>query len=418
MLQLLRLNKILKLKLGTAGLAKESTMSSKIGVDRIGLRTNLKKNLCLRGNEYGLKSRLYLGLSYFCFLFFLSFSCALYAATPIKKTVSFTEYLNQEKVHLISVIHDAKQTITLKNEKEYNAKIKQVSAILSMSRVKIESLESYLDHQDKEQNILNQRLKHLQQLPIAKADTTIPERVARVEYLLEANTKTTQLVTENLELAKEFRATLIDEIRHLESWHANFELEQKLEQIKTLKKELLKQLSTIYESNIHNPLDKHAKISPLSEADYEAKLLINNQSIAAIQNHINALNIQKTVVNADIIYLKNPDTKNLQLITDIYKESINHYSKIEKSLQHIENFLNQEAKLVAAPSLKKSINLLEASLSKQLKEANLQKKLLIKNLIEYQVHLKKLISSRQTLADYNINSWPIILNKIAAIPSL
>lgn len=28
------------------------------------------------------------------------------------------------------------------------------------------------------------------------------------------------------------------------------------------------------------------------------------------------------------------------------------------------------------------------------------------------------MSSRQTLADYNINSWPIILNKIAAIPGL
>ena len=46
--------------------------------------------------------------------------------------------------------------------------MKQISSILKMTSAKIGSLEGFLDQQNKQQNNLNQRLKHLQQLPISK----------------------------------------------------------------------------------------------------------------------------------------------------------------------------------------------------------------------------------------------------------
>ncbi|STY29330.1 mechanosensitive ion channel MscS [Legionella wadsworthii] len=341
------------------------------------------------------------------------------AAGSEKKQVTYIEYLTQEKIHLTSAIQESKQAIQLTSEIEFNAKMKQVSTILSMVGVKIESLDSFLDHQYKEQYNLNQRLKQLQQMPISKENTTIPERVQKVEHLLDINKQTTQLILDNLKLAKEFQISLNEEVKNLESWHSLFVLEQKLVQIKSLKDQLNKKLSILYENVIKQPQDKRVKSSlRLTTADYEAMLLINNQNIAAIQNHLNALNIQKTVVRADIVYLKNPDTKNLQLITEIYKDALNQYSKVEKSIQQIGNFLNNETKLVVEPSLKKSISALQLTLMQQLKEANIQKQLLIKNLSDYQAQLKKLMSSRQTLADYSLNSWPIIIKKIVAIPGL
>ncbi len=389
----------------------------------MGTRANLEENLCtLRGNFFLRKvnssmiSRISLG-----FLFCLLFSASFATPAPMKKQATFSEYLTQEKIHLITAIQDAKQTIQLKSEKEFSAKMKLVSAIHSMTQVKIESLESFLEHQNKEQNYLNQRLKQLQQMPLDKENTTIPERVERVENLININKQTTQLITENLKLAKEYQSALDDEIKHLESWHSNFVLEQKLVRIKSLKEQLNKRLSTLYDTNVNvnNQPDKRSKTSPkLLAADYEAMLLINNQNIAAIQNQLNALNIQKTVVKGDMVYLKNPDTKNLQLITEIYKDALNQYAKIEKSIQHIQNFLNKETRLVVAPTLKKSISTLQNTLAQQVNEANIQKQLLLKSLSDYQAQLKTLISSRQTLADYSFSSWPIILKKIVAIPGL
>ncbi|KTD63140.1 mechanosensitive ion channel MscS [Legionella santicrucis] len=358
------------------------------------------------------------------FLLFLFLGCSLYAATTsvpaknaAKNPTTFIEYLTQEKAHLITSIQETTQPITLKNEKEYTAKMKQVSSILTMINVKIKSLEGFLEHENKEQNYLNQRLKLLQQLPIIKEDTTVPERVARVENLLLINKQTIQLTTDNLKLANDYQSALTDEIKNLEFWHSNFVLEQKLVQIKILKEKLNRQLLELYE-NINNQPDKRSKQAPLSSSDYEAKLLINNQNIAVVQNRINALNIQRTLVKGDMIYLKNPDTKNLQLITDIYKDALNQYSKIEKSLQQINTFLENEIKLVTAPNLKQSINSLQKTLTQEINESKNQKQLLFKSLTDYQAQLKKLMSSRQTLADYNINSWPFILNKIAGIPGL
>ena len=59
---------------------------------------------------------------------------------------------------------------------------------------------------------------------------------------------------------------------------------------------------------------------------------------------------------------------------------------------------------------------MQADLKNQLDETTTQKNILIKKLGDYQTQLKKLISSRQTLAEYNLDNLPLILNKIVNIP--
>ncbi|MGC1182610.1 MAG: mechanosensitive ion channel protein MscS, partial [Legionella sp.] len=286
-------------------------------------------------------SRWYLFFIFFLLVFCWSFASAESLSKPptvpvsIKKTANFNEYLVQEKTHLITSINEIKLQLVPKDEKEYHFKTEQVTSILKMIQVKIESLEGFRDQQKFEQNDLNQRLKHLQQLPIAKAGLTIQERVATVEALRTANKQNTQLILDSIALAKEFKIALDEEAQRLQSWYENFVLEQKLLKIKFMKEKLNQDLSKLYQNNIPRTISKQKKVVNIitSNADYEANLLINNQNIAAIQYHLSGLNVQKMVIKADIIYLKNPDTKNLQLVTEIYKDALSQYQKIEKSMQ-------------------------------------------------------------------------------------
>lgn len=337
----------------------------------------------------------------------------------VKQTsATLVEYLAQEKTHLTISINDAKQRTQPKDEQQYNAKMHQVSALLAMTEAKIKSLEGFLENQNKQQVYLNQRLKHLQQLPLANGEVSVQERVGKVETLLTVNKKTMELINENLDLAKQFQGLLTDEVKELKLWKSNFELEQRLKQIKSIKESLNLELGQLYQNNINKPSIKQPGVTNEDQLDHEARLFINNQHIAIIHQYLDALTVQKKVVKANILLLHNSDSKTLQSVTDTYRESINQFSNIELSLRQILVSLKNETNLLVKPDFKKSINDLQLRINEQLEEAKVQKGILIKNLEDYQNQLKKLISSRQTLAEYNINTWPIIIKKLIDIPNL
>ncbi|MCL9684304.1 mechanosensitive ion channel domain-containing protein [Legionella maioricensis] len=361
----------------------------------------------------------------FFFLLFFLFSTHVSAVSKPVKAVpnkeskaTLIEYLAQEKTHLTIAINNAEQNTLPQNEKEFNAKMQHISSMLTMTSAKIQSLEGFLDNQNKQQINLKQRLKYLQQLPLASAEVSIQERVAKVETLLTVNKKTIELINENLVLAREFEVSLKDQIKGLQLWKQKYELEQKLIQIKSQKTKLNHDLSQLYQSNINNHDKKRPDNSSNAQIGNEVDLLINNQHIALIHQNINALHLQKMIIKAKILLLKNIDTKTLQAVSDTYKEGIKQYSNIEKSLQQMLVSLNNEANLSVNPALKKSLVSLQKALNIQLADVSLQKKIALKELDEVQNQLKKLISSRQSLAEYNLDSLPIILNKLIDIPNL
>lgn len=340
-------------------------------------------------------------------------------AAPTKENkATLVEYLAQEKTHLTIAINNANQNSLPNDEKEFNLKMQQISSMLTMTSAKIQSLEGFLDNQRKQQFSLNQRLKYLQQLPLASAEVTIQERVGKVETLLTVNKKTTELIIENLQLAREYEVTLKDEIKKIQFWKENYSLKQQIIHIKANKVKLNQELSQLYQRNISEQNKKHSNTGVNSQIVNEANSLINNQQISLIHQHLNALNIQKMVIQANILLIKNFDTKTLQMVTETYKDSINQYANIEKSLQQMSLSLNDEAKLLADSGLNKSASSLHNALKIQIDDANVQKQLLLKKLDEYQTKLKKLVSSRQSLAEYNTDTLPIILNKLVEIPSL
>lgn len=331
---------------------------------------------------------------------------------------TLVEYLAQEKTHLTIAINNTDRNTLPKDEGQYNQKMQQISSMLTMTKAKIQSLEGFLDNQNKQQVALNQRLKYLQQLPLASAEISIQERVAKVETLLTVNNKTIELINENLELAHEFEVALQNEINSLQLWKKNYELEQQLIGIKSGKSKLNQELSLLYQNNINNHDKKHHESSSHSPISEEADLLVNNQHITLIHQNINVHNLQKAVIKANILLLKNSDTKTLQNVIDIYKESIKQYTNIEKSLQQMQISLDNESKILMDSSQKKSIFTLEKSLSTLINDVKLQKQDVIHQLVDAQNQLKRLISSRQSLSEYNMDSLPIILNKLVEIPNL
>ncbi len=340
-------------------------------------------------------------------------------AVPAKESkATLIEYLAQEKTRLTIAINNADRNTLPKNEAEFNTKMQHITSMLTMTSAKIQSLEGFLDNQNKQEINLNQRLKYLQQLPLASAEVSIQERVAKVETLLMVNKKTIELINENLGLARDLEISLKDELKELKLWKQKYELEQRLILIKSNKAKLNQGLSQLYQSNITNSDKKHLDGSGKAQIGDEINLLINNQHIALIHQNIDALNLQKKIIKAKILLLKNPDTKTLQIVSDAYRECIKQYSNIEKSLQQMLVSLNNEASLSVDSSLKKSLGSLKKALNIQVEDASLQKKMAWKDLDEVQNQLKKLISSRQSLAEYNLDSLPVILHKLVEIPNL
>lgn len=359
---------------------------------------------------------------FFVFFFLLFSSCSTIAnATASKEKeskASLIEYLAQEKTHLTIAINNAAQNVQPTNEAQYNSKTQQISSMLTMAQAKIQSLEGFLDNQNKQQVTLNQRLKYLQQLPLASAEISIQERVAKVETLITVNKKTIELINENLVLARELVISLNDEIKELQLWKKNYELEQQLGQIKSTKAKLNQQLNQFYQTNINNNDKKRREDNSNFQINNEARLLINNQYISLIHQSINALNLQKMVIKSKILLLKNTDSKTLQLALDTYKECLKQYVGIEKSLQQMTNSINNESKLIVDANLKKSINALQKELNNQQGEVAAQKQAVQNHIDDAQNQLKKLVSSRQSLAEYNMENLPVIVNKLIEIPNL
>lgn len=328
------------------------------------------------------------------------------------------EYLAHEKTHLTIAINEIKQRSMPKDEKEYSEKVRQIRTILSMNKAKIESLNGFLDNQKKEEVNLNEQLKHLQQMPIANGEVNIQEKVGKIETLLTVNKKTTELIVETLDLAKQYQLILNDALNELELWKANFDLEEKLKSIKFSKEKLNKELNALYANIVSGQDQKHPELTVNEQISYEANLYINNQKIAFIHQKLNTLELQKKVIKTDMVLLNSSDTKTLQSVIDTYREVINQYSSIENSLQIILTSLTNEANLFVEPGLQKSNSLLQLDVKTELKETANQKLLLTKRLEDYQNQLKKQISTRQSLSEYNIDSWTVILKKLIEIPSL
>lgn len=339
-----------------------------------------------------------------------------YCAPEKKTNATLIDYLTQENNQLTQYIKEAKTLDLPKDKADFNAKKQHIATMLVLTKAKIESLDGFLDIQKKQLADSNLKLKNLQQLPLASADEAIQERVANIERLIHLNKKTLELIEDNLELADEFKNALNENAITLDEWHANFQLEEKLLDLKKQSSQLKKKLAFLYQTG--NEANQLPSTKLNEQINYETKKQLTNHHIALIQHQLTVINHQKNIIKANMLLLKNADNKSLQYVADTYSEVINQYVKLESTMQQMLTSLDTEMRLAITPATKQSIIEFKALINKQQVSIASEKETLSKELLDFQNRLKKTVSARQSLSEYRIDGWPIILSKIATIPAL
>lgn len=351
---------------------------------------------------------------FLCLSFYNQHALAKPNTKTIKPSATLVDYLIQEKIHLNKDLEISKKSPPVKTLAQYKERKQFYTGLATITGAKISSLEGFLENQKRYHNKLVARLKNLQQLPLANPDIIIPERVAKVEALLVVNKKNIDLLDENLELTQGLQTQVQETLKDLEQWHAHYLLALELASIKTQKTQLKTKLNALYQINMaakEKGLDKN----PINS---EARFLLNNQKIALIHNQLAGYDLQKQVIRAKMLILKNYNTKSLQQLIDSHGDSVYHFAQLEKSYNNMLALIENEASLQLDKSLKATLKELEQDIHHQLTTNKVQREHLLQNMADYQNQLKKLISSRQSMAEYNLNSWPIIFKKITNIPAL
>lgn len=333
------------------------------------------------------------------------------------KNNQFIEYLAREQADLTHAIQEAKQFSPPKDKKDVTVKKQQNELMLTLIRAKIENLQGFLaNHQDQQQDLL-QRLKKLQQLPLEKHEERIDEeQISQINEHLSENKKALDLISDNLSLADQYRKALVEVQRQLDLWQAKFEVQDRYAQLNKRIEDLESARNKIYQKNIRLQEEKKADAGFNERINYEAKILLNNQVIILIQHRITELQLRKNLIQFDYKLLENQDVKSIQSIIDSYKSAIAELDSMSESLKKMADLLKSERILAQSDQRQQLLNL-QKTIDTRLHEIAAQKKNLQKELGYRQQQLKKVISARQTLSDYHLDSLPGIFKQFLSIPA-
>ncbi|MGQ3887463.1 mechanosensitive ion channel domain-containing protein [Legionella sp. CNM-1927-20] len=341
-----------------------------------------------------------------------------FARSSTTNSSKLIEYLTQEKTNLTLLISEAKLFAQPATEEEYAKRIQQNEALIALNKAKITSLESFLITQKKLQADFGLRLKQLQQFPVSDSPQINSQaKIERINALNEVNKKTIELINENLNLATRYQDLLLEQRQKLDLWKSKAQMRQRLNDLHSQEDKLNQSLDKLYENSL--ALQQKIKAEANNKTTYllEAKLLLNNQVINLTQHKIASLNLQRKLIKADYELLKTPDIRTLQTVTDVYKSTISQLSDMEQALKKMVNMLDIEQRHLTESSIKQQFISLIRIINKRIADITIQEQTLQEDLENHQQELKKQLSVRQSLSEYRIDSWPMIMHELARIPT-
>ena len=341
-------------------------------------------------------------------------------ATPNDGNSKLIEYLQEENVYLTNSNNLIKKEVVNRDLGQANlTTLKQKSnTLIALTEAKIASLESFLLNQRKIQQNYSSTLKKLQQLTLGKVESKIiNERIKSITNLSEENEKIINLISDNLSLAMNYQEILLAKNRDLNILQARLDEQLRLTNLNKRIKVLNNARINNLRKNIELQKDKKIEDNFNNEVNIEAKKLLNNQAIILIQYRISELQIQKKLIKAEYLLIRNQDVKTLQEVTDTYKSAINQSVIIEKSLNKMVDLLKREQLVINNSELKANFIKIEKTASMRIAEIKKQEKDLELLYMSKVLELKKQLSARQSLTEYHLDSWPSIANQLILIPS-
>lgn len=349
-------------------------------------------------------------------LFFLLTSSFSFAQSS-ENTNKLIEYFAQEKINLALGINDTQLAQPPKNESELMARSRQNELRRTLLDLKIDNFQEFLENQQKQQLELNQKIKSIQQTFVDKtALADAQERLAKLETLSAVNKKTVGLINETIELARQYKAALGEEKTQIQLWQAEMALSQQLDEIKTKEEKINLTLGRLYQENIDLQQQKKPDIGHQLLMHDELQLLINNQNITLAQQQINELNLQKKILKADYLSLKDLTSKRLNDTIEIYKYAIDRLDGMQDSLMKMAASLGKEPYFSADSETAGAYRQLQQDVKTRLQENKEKRGGWLSKLENYQSLLKKQQSAHQVLVEYRIDNLPLIIQQILSIP--
>ncbi|WP_242604590.1 mechanosensitive ion channel domain-containing protein [Legionella fairfieldensis] len=346
-----------------------------------------------------------------CLALFLLTSTVAVSAQPDAGANKLIEYLVQEKNNLTQVLNESKLLPPPESQAEYTKRLHENQAMIVLNQGKITSFENFLATQKKLQDDFTQRLKRLQQTPLA-ATTPInsQQRISKINTLNEINKKTINLINENMVLAKRYQDALILQNQQLDLWKSKSHLHEQLEKLRDQENRLNESLDKLYQSSIKLQQESNAN------STLEAKLLLNDQIINLTQHKMAEVDLQKKLAKADYLLQKSPDIRTLQAVTETYKNAIGQLSDIEQALKKMVLLLSNGQRHLFDNRLKQQYSALIRIVNSRIEGITIQQQTLQEDLENHEQELKKQLSVRQTLSEYRLDSWTSILEQFTRIP--
>lgn len=333
-------------------------------------------------------------------------------------TNKLIEYLAQEKINLTLAINEAKQLSEPTDKTRLTLRKQQNKALLVLLQAKITGLENFQQHQLKQQQSLSASLKKIQQSPLGKSEEMqIEERMSQIDMQNALNEKSLELIGNDLELAHQYQAVLTAESHQLDLWQSKLDLQHRLEDLHRVSRGLQKTRNALYFKNVELQQPKNTERNFDTIFSNEAKILLNNQSVILIQYQITALDLQKRLLKADYLLASNPDIKTLQTVTDTYKNALSQLLMVEQSLKKMIVTLKNQQLTLSDHALKQQFLAIKKTASLLLEQVEIERQTLQTALENKQLELKKQLSARQGLIEYQPESWPSIINQLLLIPS-
>ena len=330
----------------------------------------------------------------------------------------FIEYLAQQKISLTQAINQSNTTVVPSDQAQYEKLSAENSALLALNQANSASLAGFLLNQKTIQADYSEKLKQLQ---YANREDLSPvnsqETIDKINTLTTIHKKITSLIEDNIQLTNHYQDILLEKSRELRLWHAQQRVNQQVAQSRVAQEKLIESLNKFYAKNID--LQQEIKTQNTFSMQYlsEAKLLLNNQWISFTQYQITELTLQRKLIKADFLLLASPDIRTLQTITQTYQYAINQLESTEQALQRIVNLLKNESRFIQDETLKTAFTVLEHEVSNKVASFSRQEKTLQKDLESHQEALKKQLAVRQSLSEYGMDSWPVILTQMSEIPN-
>jgi len=327
-------------------------------------------------------------------------------------------YLVQEKANLTAANNNIKSSLRHQPAEQANLTLRknQNKAMSALVLAKIDSLESFLTSQHKQQQSIASRIKYLQQSTEKSEGNETQEQMRKLNTLNELNHKTIELLVENLSLARRYHVGLLDESRQLEIWQAKIDERRRLEELHKRIMVLEEARGKLYQKNVELQQEKKLNEGFDTTFNKEEKLLLNNQAIILIQYRINELELQKKLITAEYLLVRNQDVKTLQSVTETYKNAINQLALMLPPLKKMIASLKTEQASLPNSVLKQQFLSIQKTASLRLQQITTQQKMLQASLENKQQQLKKQLSLRQSLVEYHLDSWPSIISQLYLAP--